>query len=130
MIFWPIVAALVLAAVLSYPLVLRPQLDHRHHARTLANIARLERELGYDVTVDTEYRGRYAFPVTRSTPWSELGSSPLDRYEPSERQRKQPRDRSHCVVCGKRANPPIVGATYCAKCRATGFTLGGHGKNA
>ena len=51
---WELFLAAVCAAVVIGPgyIVGKHQLDQRRHQRTLANIARLERELGYDVPLE------------------------------------------------------------------------------
>lgn len=69
MIFWPIVAlvtALLLVGAVRYG---QPALEHRKHGRTLANIARLESELGIG------YRPEEDVPVTLAIEraWAQRG---------------------------------------------------------
>ena len=103
---WELFLAAVCAAVVIGPGYVygRHQLDQRRHTRTLANIARLERELGYDVPLETRIDRELGIHATDlSLPFygETLHRRPLDR-EPVDGREPAHRIYGHCEVCRMR----------------------------
>ena len=98
----------VLAVAATFVFGVRPALNHRRHERTLANIARLEVELGYDVPleqrIDRELgKARYAVNMAKAWDYAEQQAGrPLDRVRYDYRDPPEPGKRiyGHCAMCG------------------------------
>jgi hypothetical protein len=112
--FWSgVLFACVLTLAPAFIFGVRPALDHRKHQRTLANIARLEAELGYDVPLEVridrelqqENQQWYSSAILKA---SYYGESP--RHYGSDGPEPAQRIYGDCAVCGKHV---VVNAGKC-----------------